>query len=90
MMLRPLDRTLSPAPAAADEPLGAFRAARADIAAVLADPELAKFEYDGYFGRAVVERRSTASSASTSSSTAGISPAPPDRRHRSRRARSND
>ncbi len=55
MMLRPLDRTLSPAPAVADEPLGAFRAARADIAAVLADPELAKFEYDGYFGRAVVE-----------------------------------
>jgi uncharacterized protein (TIGR03086 family) len=55
MMLRPLDRTLSPAPAAADEPLGAFRAARADIAAVLADRALGKFEYDGYFGRAVVE-----------------------------------
>jgi uncharacterized protein (TIGR03086 family) len=55
MMLRPLDRGLSPAPAVDDDPLGAFRSARADIAAVLADPELATFEYDGYFGRAVVE-----------------------------------
>ena len=56
MMLRPLDRTLGPAPSVDDDPLGAFRAARADVAAVLEDPALATTEYDGYFGRSVVEQ----------------------------------
>jgi uncharacterized protein (TIGR03086 family) len=56
MMLKPLERTLSPAPSVDDDPLGAFRAARADVAGVLDDPNLAKTEYDGYFGRAVVEQ----------------------------------
>ena len=55
MMLRPLGRRLSPAPSVEDDPLGAFRAARADVAAVLADPESAGTEYDGFFGRAVVQ-----------------------------------
>jgi len=56
MMLKPLDRSLSPAPSVDDDPLGAFRAARADVAGVLDDPELATTEYDGLFGRAVVEQ----------------------------------
>lgn len=56
MMLKPLDRTLSPAPSVDDDPFGAFRAARADVAGVLDDPNLATTEYDGYFGRAVVEQ----------------------------------
>ena len=54
MMLRPLDRSLSPAPSVDDDPRGAFRAARADVAAVLEDPTLAMTEYDGQFGRSVV------------------------------------
>jgi uncharacterized protein (TIGR03086 family) len=37
----PLDRRPSPAPTVADDPLGAFRAARADVEALLADPDLA-------------------------------------------------
>ena len=56
MMLRPLERTLRPAPSVDDDPLGAFQAARADIAGVLDDPDLAKTEYDGFFGRSVVEQ----------------------------------
>ncbi|WP_020522514.1 TIGR03086 family metal-binding protein [Catelliglobosispora koreensis] len=40
-MLRPVGRGLSPAPSVADDPLAAFRAARADVEAVLADPALA-------------------------------------------------
>jgi uncharacterized protein (TIGR03086 family) len=56
MMLKPLDRSLSEAPSADDDPLGAFRAARADVEDVLADPELAGTEYDGAFGRTKVER----------------------------------
>ena len=56
MMLRPLERTLGPAPSVDDDPLGAFRAARADIAGVLDDPGLATTEYDGFFGRSVVEQ----------------------------------
>src|SRR5688500_5328371 len=40
-MLRPVGRSLSPAPSVADNPLAAFRAARADVEAVLADPALA-------------------------------------------------
>jgi uncharacterized protein (TIGR03086 family) len=56
MMLRPLDRSLSPAPSVDDDPLGAFQAARADIAGVLDDPDLATTEYEGFFGRAIVEQ----------------------------------
>jgi uncharacterized protein (TIGR03086 family) len=55
MMLKPLGRDLSAAPSVDDDPLGAFRGARADVEAVLADPELAGTEYDGFFGRTRVE-----------------------------------
>lgn len=41
VMLRPFDRELSPAPGVADDPLAAFRAARADVETILDDPELA-------------------------------------------------
>jgi uncharacterized protein (TIGR03086 family) len=56
MMLKPLDRSLSEAPSVDDDPLGAFRAARADVEQVLDDPALAGTEYDGAFGRTKVER----------------------------------
>jgi uncharacterized protein (TIGR03086 family) len=56
MMLKPLDRTLSDAPSVDDDPLGAFRAARADVEQVLDDPALAGTEYDGAFGRSKVEQ----------------------------------
>ena len=39
-MLQPLDRSPAAAPSVAEEPLAAFRSARADLEAVLADPEL--------------------------------------------------
>jgi len=55
MMLRPADRELSAAPSVDEHPLGAFRAARADVEAVLDDPELAGAQYDGAFGRTRVE-----------------------------------
>ncbi|MFB4286862.1 TIGR03086 family metal-binding protein [Nonomuraea sp. ATR24] len=41
VMLRPFDRGLSPAPPAAEDPVAAYRAARADVEAILADPALA-------------------------------------------------
>lgn len=41
-MLKPLGRAPSPAPSVEDDPLGAFRVARADVEAVLDDPVLAK------------------------------------------------
>ncbi|MEO3786603.1 TIGR03086 family metal-binding protein [Actinocorallia sp. B10E7] len=41
VMLRPLGRSLSPAPSVDDDPVAAFRAARADVEAVLDDPSLA-------------------------------------------------
>ncbi|MET0458270.1 MAG: TIGR03086 family metal-binding protein [Ilumatobacteraceae bacterium] len=56
MMLGPLDRQLSPAPPVAEDPAGAFAAARADVEAVLDDPELAGTEYDGAFGRTRVDQ----------------------------------
>jgi uncharacterized protein (TIGR03086 family) len=40
VMLRPLNRSLSAAPSLEADPLGAFKAARADIEAILSDPEL--------------------------------------------------
>jgi uncharacterized protein (TIGR03086 family) len=46
VMLRPVNRELSPAASVADDPLRAFRAARADVEAVLDDPELAGCECD--------------------------------------------
>ena len=44
VVLRPYGRTPAPAPTVDDDPLAAFRAARAEVAAVLADPELAARE----------------------------------------------
>ncbi|MGZ5372975.1 MAG: TIGR03086 family metal-binding protein [Aeromicrobium sp.] len=51
VMLRPLGRALSPAPALADDPLGAWKAARADIDRLLDDPESATREVDTPVGR---------------------------------------
>jgi uncharacterized protein (TIGR03086 family) len=51
VMLRPLGRQLSPAPALEDDPLAAFRAARADVEAVLHDPTVSTSEHDWYTGR---------------------------------------
>jgi uncharacterized protein (TIGR03086 family) len=50
-MLRPVGRALAPAPSVADDPLGAFRAARAEVEAVLDDPTLAATECDTPTGR---------------------------------------
>jgi uncharacterized protein (TIGR03086 family) len=50
VMLRPLDRRLSPAPTVDEDPLAAFTAARADVAAVLADPALAGVEFQPPYG----------------------------------------
>ena len=50
-MLRPLGRQLSAAPSAQDDPLRAFRAARADVESVLDDPQLASTECDTPTGR---------------------------------------
>jgi uncharacterized protein (TIGR03086 family) len=57
IMLRPLDRGLSPAPSVEEDPLAAFRAARADVEAVLADPATAKLECDSPNGRMTVEQQ---------------------------------
>jgi uncharacterized protein (TIGR03086 family) len=54
VMLRPLGRTLSPAPAVEDDPLGAFRSARADVQGILDDTALAGTEHDWYTGRMTV------------------------------------
>lgn len=56
VMMRPLGRTLSAAPSVDDDPLAAFRAARADVEAVLADPALATREGDTPSGRATAEQ----------------------------------
>jgi uncharacterized protein (TIGR03086 family) len=56
VMFRPLNRTLSPAPALADDPLGTFKAARADVEALLHDPALAATEVDAPAGRLTVEQ----------------------------------
>lgn len=56
VMLRPLDRTLSPAPAVEDDPLAAFLAARADVEAILADPVVSATEVDWYTGRLTMEQ----------------------------------
>jgi uncharacterized protein (TIGR03086 family) len=54
MMLKSIGRTLSDAPSVDDDPLGAIRAARADVQAVLDDPAVAATEYDGFFGRSKI------------------------------------
>ncbi|WUI03348.1 TIGR03086 family metal-binding protein [Spirillospora sp. NBC_00431] len=56
VMLRPLGRALSAAPSVADDPVAAFRAARADVEAVLADPALYGQECDTPSGRLTVLR----------------------------------
>ena len=56
-MLRPLGRALSPAASVEDDPPAAFQAARADVEAVLADPELAATECDTPNGRMTVEQQ---------------------------------
>jgi uncharacterized protein (TIGR03086 family) len=55
-MLGPLDRQLSPAPSLDDDPLGAYRSARADIEAVLDEPALAATDCDTPVGRIPVEQ----------------------------------
>ena len=55
VMLRPLDRELSPAPSLDDDPLGAFRAARADVEALLADPAVASSECATPMGTMTIE-----------------------------------
>ncbi len=54
MMIKPLERELSPAPSVDDDPLGALQSARRDVQEVLDDPALAGKEYDGFFGRTSV------------------------------------
>ena len=56
VMLRVLGRTLSPAPSLDDDPLGAFRAARADVQGILDDATAAGTEYDWYTGRLTVRQ----------------------------------
>jgi uncharacterized protein (TIGR03086 family) len=54
MMLRSIGRSLGPAPSVDEDPLGALRAARAEVAAVVDDPATAATEYDGFFGRTTI------------------------------------
>ncbi len=54
MMLGLIGRSLSPAASVDDDPVAAFQSARADMEVVLDDPELARSEYDGQFGRTTI------------------------------------
>jgi uncharacterized protein (TIGR03086 family) len=56
MMLKPLDRRLRGGPSVEEDPLAAFRSARADVEEVLDDPQLAGTDYEGQFGQTKVER----------------------------------
>jgi len=56
VMLRGLDRELTPVPALADDPLGAWKAARADIERLLDDHEFAAREVETPGGRMTVEQ----------------------------------
>ena len=56
VMLRPLERSLSPGRRSTTTPLGAFRAARADVEVLLADPALATTECDTPMGRMTLEQ----------------------------------
>jgi len=55
VMLRPLDRELTPAPSVQDDPLAAFTSARADIEAVLDDPDAAARPCDTPMGSVTAE-----------------------------------
>ncbi|KFU82708.1 TIGR03086 family protein [Amycolatopsis lurida] len=55
-MLRPVGRDLGPAPSLLEDPLGAFRAARADVEAILADPVLAATEHETPTGKMTAEQ----------------------------------
>jgi uncharacterized protein (TIGR03086 family) len=56
VLLGSAGRQLSPAPTVDDDPAAAFTSARADIAAVLADPAAARIEFDApHAGRTTVE-----------------------------------
>lgn len=57
VMLRPVDRSPSPAPSVDDDPLAALKAARADVEALLDDAELADTECDTPAGRMTVARQ---------------------------------
>jgi len=57
VMLRPVDRELSTAPSVGDDPVRAFERARADVEAVLDDPELAGRECDTPNGRMTVAQQ---------------------------------
>jgi uncharacterized protein (TIGR03086 family) len=54
VMLRPVNKAPPKSPTVEDDPLGAFRAARASVEAVLADPELAGADCDTPAGRMTV------------------------------------
>jgi uncharacterized protein (TIGR03086 family) len=54
VMLRPTDRPSSPRPSIEDDPPAAYRAARADVEAILADPAVALTECDTPMGRMTV------------------------------------
>lgn len=56
VMLMPLGRRLSPAPSCTDDPLAAFKAARADIENVLDDAALCAVETSAPIGRLTVEQ----------------------------------
>ncbi|MFI7535380.1 TIGR03086 family metal-binding protein [Streptosporangium sp. NPDC049376] len=56
VMLRPLGRSLSPAPSVAQDPLAAFTAARADVEALLDDPATAERKVDTPTGNMSVEQ----------------------------------
>ncbi len=55
-MLRPFGRDLGPAPSIREDPLAAFRVARAEVEAVLADPVLAATEHESPMGKVTAEQ----------------------------------
>ncbi|WP_181770319.1 TIGR03086 family metal-binding protein [Amycolatopsis pittospori] len=55
-MLRPFGRDLAPAPSLREDPLGAFRAARAEVEVVLSDPVLAATEHETPMGKVTAEQ----------------------------------
>ena len=54
-MLQPVGRTLSPAPPVQQDPLAAFNSARADVEALLMDPDVASRQIDTPGGPMTVE-----------------------------------
>ncbi len=57
VMLSPMGRTLSPAATLEEDPLAAFRAARADVEAILVDPQLATTRVQTPGGEMTVEQQ---------------------------------